>query len=361
MMVERISVLMCVYNTQEDYLREAINSILNQTYKNIEFVIVDDGSTIEIKNILSEYEIADSRVKIITNSNNIGLTKSLNIGLNYCNGKYIARMDSDDISLPTRLEEQKKYLDNNEDVVLVGSDIICFGNNIEDFDTSKLDDRYVKYEIYKIHSLFHHSGPPHPTFMFRTEFLRTQNIRYREEITRAQDYGIMADILKAGGVIKKIRQPLLKYRNHENQITSKALNEQRVFQLKISYDYIKYLFNEMTKRECLAVAMLGCEMKIDEVRQLITENGKINSIFDNNDIRNLELLYRAKEYIQAQKKMLSINSAKNIFDNNMLKKELYAMWLDKIVYIMKKKRKMWGVSFYSFNCLLWLCWNKKYK
>src|SRR5690606_20575239 len=111
----KITVLMCVYNGQR-YLREAIDSILNKTYSDFEFLIVDDGSTDDTLKILKSYK--DSRIKLVLNDNNIGLTKSLNKGLMLAKGEYIARMDADDISVKNRLLAQLNFMQqNNYDLI----------------------------------------------------------------------------------------------------------------------------------------------------------------------------------------------------------------------------------------------------
>ena len=109
-----VSVLMPVYNTQAGFLAEAVESILNQTFGEFEFLIVDDCSTLKET---TEYlnSLDDPRVKIIRNHENLGITKSLNIGIREAAGKYIARMDSDDISLPQRLEKQYAFMETHPD------------------------------------------------------------------------------------------------------------------------------------------------------------------------------------------------------------------------------------------------------
>jgi glycosyltransferase involved in cell wall biosynthesis len=114
----KVSVVMSVYNG-EKYLCEAIDSILNQTFENFEFLIVNDGSTDRTLEILQSYR--DPRIKVINNERNIGLTASLNKGLKIAKGEYVARMDADDVSFPHRLEQQKAFLDRNPRVAMVGS------------------------------------------------------------------------------------------------------------------------------------------------------------------------------------------------------------------------------------------------
>ncbi len=116
----KISVIMSVFNG-EDYLKESIESILEQTYRDFEFIIIDDGSNNETKEILKNFLKKDSRIKIITNKKNIGLTKSLNKALKITKCKYIARQDGDDVSLPQRLEKQIEFLENNPKIKILGS------------------------------------------------------------------------------------------------------------------------------------------------------------------------------------------------------------------------------------------------
>ena len=99
-----VSVLMSVYNARADELRQAIESILNQTYKNFEFIIINDGSTNDTEDVILSYE--DKRIRYVKNEVNLKIIASLNKGLKLCRGKYIARLDADDYSAPTRLEKQ---------------------------------------------------------------------------------------------------------------------------------------------------------------------------------------------------------------------------------------------------------------
>jgi len=113
--VPRVSVAMAVYNG-ERYLRQAVDSVLAQTFCDFEFLIVDDGSTDSTPEILAGY--GDRRVVVISNSQNVGLTRSLNRCLERARGEYVARMDADDVSMPTRLEKQAAYLDRHPAVGL---------------------------------------------------------------------------------------------------------------------------------------------------------------------------------------------------------------------------------------------------
>ena len=115
-----VSVVMSAYNA-EKYLRPAIESILAQTFTDFEFIIIDDGSTDSTRGIIAEYAGRDDRIVLIPNGNNLGLTPSLNKGLDAARGELIARMDADDISYPQRLEKQIEYMTGNPDVCLVAA------------------------------------------------------------------------------------------------------------------------------------------------------------------------------------------------------------------------------------------------
>jgi len=111
-----VSILMGVYNEQE-YLAESISSILNQTSENFELIIIDDASKDNFSEIVQQFD--DERIRLLENKTNLGLTKSLNRGLDLAAGKYIARQDADDISEPDRLERQVAFLEDNEEIALV--------------------------------------------------------------------------------------------------------------------------------------------------------------------------------------------------------------------------------------------------
>ena len=115
-----VSVLMAVYNA-EKYLTEAVESILVQTFADFEFLIIDDGSVDGSAAILEDYAESDERVKVIHNSENLGLTKSLNIGLKLTQGKFIARIDADDVAVPERFEKQITFMDDHPDIGVCGS------------------------------------------------------------------------------------------------------------------------------------------------------------------------------------------------------------------------------------------------
>lgn len=177
----KVSVIMSVYNG-ERFLHEAMESILNQTFKEFEFIIINDGSTDRTGDILESY--ADERMVII-NQDKIGLTKALNRGLSFARGEYIARMDADDVSLTERLERQVAFLDENTDVALVGCNFyeIDESGDIIARKEVTLENEEIKWRLL-FHNCFGHS-----TTVFRKECLSVVD-GYDEGIIYSQDYDL---------------------------------------------------------------------------------------------------------------------------------------------------------------------------
>lgn len=203
----KISVIMSVYNG-ERYLREAIESILNQTFTDFEFIIVNDGSTDSSLEIIQSYD--DERIKIINNEKNIGLTKSLNKALKVARGEYIARQDADDISLPNRFEEQIKYLERHPEVALLGTNIYKIDEN------GKIIGKYIVLAKPSIKDLFNGNQFNHGSVMFKKEVIDELG-GYNELFKYAQDYELWLRIAKHYN-IRNVTQILYKLRSHDENI-----------------------------------------------------------------------------------------------------------------------------------------------
>lgn len=215
-----ISVVMGVHNEHEDYLRAAFNSIFSQTYKDIELIIIDDASDDACKSIIDELCEGKTNVKVIHNETNIGLTKSLNVGLDAANGEFIARMDADDISLPDRFEKQIDFLGNNQDIDIVGTGVVSFGK--ETIFMSPING-YNNNEAQC--DLFFSSSLCHPSVMIRKKFLDKNNLRYDETVKKGQDYD-MWERCSVYGKLAVIKDVLLYYRTHSKQITTTNKSDQ---------------------------------------------------------------------------------------------------------------------------------------
>lgn len=213
--IPAISVIMSVYNG-EKHLAEAVDSILNQTFEDFEFIIIEDASTDQTPEILKNYGKQDHRIKIITkeeNRGNKGFIENLNIGLRAAQGKYIARMDADDISAPERFEKQVEFLENNEDVFMVGSDIQHINEDGKKLRLMKsyLSNENIRTEMIKNISMFH------PVILFRNN----HKTCYREKMLYCEDYDLYFRLMGEDYKFANITEPLLQYRILENSISRK--------------------------------------------------------------------------------------------------------------------------------------------
>lgn len=204
-----VSVVMPVYNA-EKYLKEAVESILNQTFTDFEFIITNDGSTDKSGEILRQYQNIDSRIKLIE-QNNMGLTRSLNNMLSIAQGDFIARMDADDIALPERFQRQVAFLQKNSNYVAVGSKVLLIdedGCPIMPFSQLTTHDEIDQAHLKGTTGSFIN----HPSVMIRTEAMKKID-GYRVDLEPAEDLDLFLRLAEIGK-INNIDQILLKYRVH---------------------------------------------------------------------------------------------------------------------------------------------------
>lgn len=211
-----ISVIMPAYNA-EAYISEAISSILNQTYSNFEFIIIDDGSTDRTASIISKYAQKDNRIKVITLRVNRGLAYALNRGLDAAHGTYIARMDADDISLPTRFEQQIAYLKKHKNVVAVGgqAELINKKGRIIGLKSFPDDPK----QLYKL--MFEAMPIQHPILMTYAKYMKQS--RY-ENKTTAEDVSMFFKLLRFGD-FGNIQNVIFQYRVHSDSNSLKNLKK----------------------------------------------------------------------------------------------------------------------------------------
>lgn len=272
-----VSVIMSTYNANPEHLRQAISSILKQTYQNFELIIVNDGSTtINPEEIIKSF--SDDRIIYIHMEENQGLTKCLNVALDHCRGDFIARMDDDDIALPTRLEKQVEFLRDNPEANIVGSYVEYFGEKTG-IHVVKMDNDREKQQI---RLLFSNTAIPHPTAMIRRDFLIRYNIRYNEKYKKAQDYALWVDCVKYSK-IDCLPEVLLKYRVHKKQISSKGRSEQTFYNEMIKLDQLKALGVPMDKNQKethLAFCRMAPDLRIKDTENWIRYLKRFNREHD---------------------------------------------------------------------------------
>lgn len=279
-----VSVIMSVFN-DERFLVDSIESILKQSYKSFEFIIIDDASTDRSSEILKKYARIDKRIKVLTNKENLGLTKNLNVALQISTGKYIARMDSDDVSQKDRIKKQVDYMDNNEQVDICGTWAYRIG------ESGKLDVKLKRPVTNKKIKKRMLCGNPliHPSIMIRREVLDT--IQYDESYRSLQDYKLWVDSYNR--MFHNIPEYLLLYRNNSNGISRKG-KKKKSTRLKYDEGIKKVLLNERLRMNLsddeisLYVKTINCieyfdsasesEQALKVVKQVIKVGGRSNII-----------------------------------------------------------------------------------
>lgn len=333
-----VSVIMSVYNTKIEYLQVALDSILNQTYPNLEFIIVDDASDQLRSEFLKHYKwvrqtrFSDDRIQLIRNVENRGLTASLNIALNQAKGSYIARMDSDDICFKTRIEKQIAYLEDhmNIDVLACGtyvyegstllpreSDIIIgrqFAGGYRCFEQERMR---VRLSLANIEFT-------HPTVVFRSEFLKKNNLWYDESIKKAQDYNMWVRCIERGK-LDSLQEVLFISRIHEGQIGSCQIEEQSNCA-------------DITKTRCL--------------ERLLPDSSEREKLLYVR-MRDVKMIGSAAENIVLIKKLIKANAIKKLYDARVYKQELFFWWLRKSLYKQNQPEGMKVLSnpYMFFNIL----------
>ena len=208
-MVPLVSILMPVYKTAP-YLREAMDSMLSQTFTDFELLVLNDCSPDDTDAILDTY--ADPRIVRYKGDKNVGLSNVLNVGIGMARGKYIARMDSDDISMPNRLQIQVDYLETHPEVDLVSVGMRLFGAK-EGTWIRELDPEKVKIE-----AMFH-SPVLHASSVWRKDSFEKQGLRFRQEMVPAEDYDLWTRAMLKGLKLVNLPEVLYEYRIHEAQAT----------------------------------------------------------------------------------------------------------------------------------------------
>jgi len=203
-----ISVIMPVYNAG-DFLRSAIESILNQTYKNLELIIVNDASTDNTSKIVSDYKKKDKRIISIKNEERLGVSRSASEGILKSKGNYIARMDADDISLPDRLEKQVSFLQKNPKVVAIGGQ--C---ELIDSYGARIGEKIFPTSFAKIKTMIFRNVPlQQPALMVNRKLLPSDFVWYDENYSSAEELELLFKLFKFG-TVRNLDSYVLKYRIH---------------------------------------------------------------------------------------------------------------------------------------------------
>lgn len=237
-----ISVIMSVYNG-EKYIREAVKSILFQTFWNWELIIVDDCSSDRTGATLKLYEELDDRIRIVTNEKNLKLQASLNKAISLARGKYIARMDADDMALPERLEKQYAFMEENPDTALSSCRYMTFTDGVMSSGGggSRGDCESVKALLLVTNPILH------PGVIIRNSVLR--ELEYDTDFTCTEDLELWSRMAKKNYKMAIQDEYLMIYRIHKKQITGTTMKKQYEEVMKVQDKFCPEIFKTMSQTE----------------------------------------------------------------------------------------------------------------
>jgi glycosyltransferase involved in cell wall biosynthesis len=241
-----VTVLMPVYNT-EMYLKEAIDSILNQTFRDFEFIVINDGSTDSTSDIIESY--SDPRIIYLQNEKNLGVATSLNKGLSIAKGTYIARMDGDDVSRCDRLEKQVAFMDANPEIGVCGTWLETIGDRNEVWSPPRNHDQIIVGMLFYVNTY-------HPTVIIRKDTIYKLQEFYDEDFQYAEDMEYWARLAIHGVKFANIDEVLLKYRLHETNAYKIHYEIQKKNNDAVRFTYLRLLEIELSEEEMLTYNIL---------------------------------------------------------------------------------------------------------
>ncbi len=271
-----ISVVLPVYNG-EAFLYDAVKSILDQSYRNFELIIINDGSTDQSEKVILSF--SDPRIKYHKNETNLGLIAVLNHGIKLAQGEFIARMDADDLCLPARFEKQLNYLDQHPDVGVVGSWYYGFPSvPLVEVKGSDNNDRLRTILLF---------APCfcHPAVMIRKSVLTENDLSYSTEAKHLEDYDLWIRMSKFTK-FSNVQAFLFKYRNHSGQISNNFNDIQKTSGNAIRRKYLKVLGFNFSEEELATHNLIANNTFITTVEQLNNIEKWLNALIDQNKKNN---------------------------------------------------------------------------
>lgn len=229
-----ISVLMPVYNTKEEFLKESIQSILKQTYSDFELIILDDGSKNDIEPVIKSFN--DDRIKFYRNEKNLGVSKTRNKLLDLAKGKYAAFQDADDISLPERLQKQINFLENNPEISAISAWVERFPHN-----------KIIKNAAApKILDFLGGCNFTQGCATLRLEDFKKNNLKYDESLSTSEDYDLWTRAALLGLKFHNLQEVLLMYRRENTSLCHTKGNDAAIIDTKIKTRIISALTDDKT-------------------------------------------------------------------------------------------------------------------
>ena len=264
-----VSIIMSAYN-EENYLGDSIESILNQTLSDFEFVIINDGSTDKTQDILQHYAQRDGRIKLVKNERNSGVAESLNRGIKAAQGEYIAIVDAGDTSHPERLKKQIELLESNKTAHIVGTWAYWINEKKEIIGKWEIPTEVDGTQLYKT------GGPIHPSIMINRKLFEAIGL-YDTKYKSREDYELYLRALRGNFVITNIPEFLISVMQRDRGIQFKHIKKNQIYMFKIKLKYLPYFLNFFsvfyTLRSLSSCLMPSFLLRIFAKRRV--RNGKI--------------------------------------------------------------------------------------
>lgn len=266
--MKKLTVIMPVYNG-EKYLKEALNSVLNQTFTFFDLLIFNDNSSDATASILEEYSKKDDRIVVVTKTNNVGPANLRNEGIDKANTPFIALLDADDIALPSRFEKQIQLLEADNELALCGTWFTIFGDKKE-----KIIKHAVEHADLKVQFL-HSCGIGNSTVMFRKSALR--ELRFEHKYVPAEDYGLWSEFI-ANSKFCNIPESLVRYRWHPGNISQTKEENLRIAEVAIKKRQLTHLGIDANSENAIYYLNAVClkrKQSTDDIRKTISASYEV--------------------------------------------------------------------------------------
>lgn len=342
-----VTVFIAAYNC-ERYIQQTVDSILSQTYKNIEIIIIDDGSSDNTVNIIKA--IKDEKIRFYQNEKNKGIPFTRNLGLELAKGEYIAIIDADDVAFPNRLKKQLNYLLNNTEIDVLGTYYKTIGNRFP----RTIKTKFVCDKDIKAFLIFY-NNIANPTVMMRKGFLVENSLQYDERYFVAQDYKLWSEVVKYGN-ISIVKEPLTRYRVGHGNITQQSKkSEEKAKRRKslidrIHIDLLNHYGFDLSQEEIEQFNLFFTDNIVDDykineqilyqmIKNIYNQNNRkkiFNSLRFREILSHCVLISLDRHNLKFSERMKLWKEISSIIKVNKLKGDL-EIFINSLIKIMKRK------------------------
>lgn len=316
-----ITVLLPCYNAMP-FLPEALDSIINQTYSNLEILCINDGSTDDTASVLEAYAANDPRIRVIHNETNLRLIRTLNKGIDLASGEYIARMDADDISMPTRIEMELNFMLENPEIDIVGCGVINIDESGVRLSKKIVRQRHCKANLF---ASFFYVPIGHPELLIKTSVLKMNQFLYEDHVLHSEDYELWARLLRLGYNLHNMSDYLLYFRINSQSVSRKYTSIQDKNFVECARKHIEAYSGRLIDTEVMQVVVnrIPKNLAPDIIRRGIKKFKWIRKDFLSKETLNKT---ERKEIYTVYKSHL-FDICVQVMKRTSLRNKLFAFWL----------------------------------